>query len=151
MIKNRITAVTMPVLVTLAYLFWRLPVTNCTSDSRTVSLVCGALMAAFPAVLLSLAVRKADRPKGILSARIYSFEVLFPFLWIAVCSIIGFMPFYTVFAFLTLPVALGCSETMIKAISCDSDIIGDLSARTSTLQLLFSIILSLTFIADRLF
>ena len=148
--KNRITAVAMPVLVALTYLLWRLPVTSCTSDGCTVSIVCGVLMAAFPAVLFSLAIRKADRARGIWSARIYSFEVLFPFLWITVCSLIGFMPFYTVFAFLTFPVALGCSGTMTKAVKCGSDIIGDLSSRTSTLQLFFSIILSLTFVADRL-
>lgn len=84
------------------------------------------------------------------SARLYSFEVIFPFAWIAVCSIMGLMPIYTVFVFLTLPVALGCSRTMIKAVNSDSDIIADLDVRTANLQLMFSVILSITFVVSKL-
>ena len=84
------------------------------------------------------------------SARLYSFEVIFPFVWIAVCSIMGLMPIYTVFIFLTLPVALGCSRTMIKAVNSDSDIIADLDVRTANLQLMFSVILSITFVVSKL-
>ncbi|MBR2609433.1 MAG: prenyltransferase [Bacteroidales bacterium] len=84
------------------------------------------------------------------SARFYSFEVTFPFVWIAVCSIMGLMPIYTVFVFLTLPVALGCSRTMIKAVNSDSDIIADLDVRTANLQLMFSVILSITFVVSKL-
>ena len=84
------------------------------------------------------------------SARLYSFEVIFPFVWIAVCSIMGLMAIYTVFVFLTLPVALGCSRTMIKAVNSDSDIIADLDVRTANLQLMFSVILSITFVVSKL-
>ena len=83
------------------------------------------------------------------SAWLYGFEVIFPFIWIAVCSIIGIMPFYTVFIFLTIPVALGCARTMIKAAKTGSDIIGDLDVRTANLQLMFSLILALTFIVSK--
>ena len=83
------------------------------------------------------------------SARLYAFEVIFPFVWIGVCSIIGLMPFYTVFIFLTIPVAFGCARTMIKAAECGSDIIADLDVRTANLQLMFSLILSLTFIVSK--
>lgn len=83
------------------------------------------------------------------SAWLYGFEVIFPFIWIAVCSIIGIMPFYTVFIFLTIPVALGCARTMIKAAKTESDIIADLDVRTANLQLMFSLILALTFIVSK--
>ena len=83
------------------------------------------------------------------SAWLYSFEVIFPFVWIGVCSIIGLMPIYTVFVFLTLPIALGCSRTMVKAVNSGSDIISDLDVRTANLQLLFSVILSITFIVSK--
>jgi 1,4-dihydroxy-2-naphthoate octaprenyltransferase len=83
------------------------------------------------------------------SAWLYGFEVIFPFIWIAVCSIIGIMPFYTVFIFLTIPVALGCARTMIKAAKTGSDIIADLDVRTANLQLMFSLILALTFIVSK--
>lgn len=84
-----------------------------------------------------------------ISAWLYSFEVIFPFVWIGVCSIIGLMPIYTVFVFLTLPIALGCSRTMVKAVNSGSDIISDLDVRTANLQLLFSVILSITFIVSK--
>lgn len=80
------------------------------------------------------------------SAWLYSFEVLFPYVWIAVCSIVGIMPLYTVFVFLTLPVAMGCSRTIMKAMKTGSDIIFDLDVRTSNLQLLFSLLLSAAFV-----
>jgi 1,4-dihydroxy-2-naphthoate octaprenyltransferase len=83
------------------------------------------------------------------SAWLYFFEVVFPFIWVAACSLAGVMPFYTVFIFLTLPVALGCGRTMLKAVTSDSDIIADLDVRTANLQLLFSVILSATFVASK--
>lgn len=84
-----------------------------------------------------------------MAAKFYSFEVIFPFVWLAACSIAGLMPFQTVFTFITLPVALGCARTMIKSANCGSDIIGDLDARTANLQFLFSLILSVTFVASK--
>ena len=83
------------------------------------------------------------------SAWLYAFEVVFPFVWIGVCSMVGIMPFYTVFIFLTIPVALGCANTMVKASKCGSDIIADLDVRTANLQLMFSLILTLTLVVSK--
>ena len=77
------------------------------------------------------------------AARAYSFAVLFPFAWIAICSFLGLMPLYTIFAFLTLPVAMGCSTTYTKAVKCQSDIAHDLATRTATLQAMFTVVLSI--------
>lgn len=85
------------------------------------------------------------------SAVMYGFEVLFPFVWIAVCSILGIMPLSTIIIFLTLPVALGCSQTMMKSINGGSSIIADLDVRTANLQLMFSVLLSAALIVSKLF
>lgn len=83
------------------------------------------------------------------SAWVYSFEVLFPFAWVAICSIIGLMPLSTIMIFLTLPIAMGCSRTMMKSIKGGVGIIADLDVRTANLQLIFSALLSLALIIDK--
>lgn len=85
------------------------------------------------------------------SAIMYGFEVLFPFAWIAVCSIMGIMPLSTIVIFLTLPVAMGCTQTMMKSVKGGCSIIADLDVRTANLQLMFSVLLSAALIASKLF
>lgn len=85
------------------------------------------------------------------SAIMYAFEVVFPFVWVGVCSILGIMPLTTIIIFLTLPIAIGCGQTMIKSVKGGVRIIGDLDVRTANLQLLFSVLLSVAFVASKLF
>ena len=88
---------------------------------------------------------------GVKSAAVlYGFEVLFPFVWIAICSIAGFMPIATVIAFMTLPIAIGCAQTMKNSVTGGSQMIADLDVRTANLQLLFSILLTVAFVVSRL-
>ena len=84
------------------------------------------------------------------SAILYSFEVLFPFVWIGVLSIIGFLPLTTIIVFLTLVVAIGCAQTMMKYLDGGTNLIGDLDVRTANLQLMFSALLSIAFVAAKL-
>ena len=83
------------------------------------------------------------------SAILYGFEMLFPFLWIGVCSIAGFMPIWTVAAFMTLPVAIACAQTMKNSVSASSQLIADLDVRTANLQLMFSFLLTVAFVVAR--
>lgn len=83
------------------------------------------------------------------SAILYGFEVLFPFVWIGVLSIIGFLPLTTIIVFLTLVVAIGCAQTMMKYLDGGSNLIGDLDVRTANLQLMFSVLLSIAFVAAK--
>ena len=124
----------MPIVAAVAYIFGK----EGSSDFMSFHW----FSAAFASALYSLAVMRAGKVKGIWSARVYSFEVLFPFVWTAVCTFIGMMPIYTIFVFLTLPVALGCSTTFTKAASTESDIARDLADRTATLQTMFTVVLS---------
>lgn len=148
-IKNTLVAVSMPIITTLAFNFWKGAELNSISELLSLTWICNILLPLVPALMFSLALIHSGIKRGIWSARLYTFEVMFPFAWIAVWSIAGLMPLYTVFAFLTFPVACGCSRTATKAITCDSDIIDDLDSRTTTLQLFFSIILSLTFVVSK--
>lgn len=80
------------------------------------------------------------------SAILYGFEMLFPFLWIGVCSIAGFMPIWTVAAFMTLPVAIACAQTMKNSVEGGMQMIADLDVRTANLQLMFSFLLTVAFV-----
>lgn len=84
------------------------------------------------------------------SALLYGFEMLFPYLWVGVCSIAGIMPVYTIAAFLTLPVAVACVATMKKSVAGGPGVIADLDVRTANLQLMFSSLLAASFAAGGL-
>ena len=83
------------------------------------------------------------------SAVLYSFEMLFPFVWVAVCSIFGFMPIATVAVFMTLPVAIACAQTMRNSVEGGMKMIADLDVRTANLQLMFSLLLTAAFVVAR--
>ena len=125
----------MPLIATIAYILGY----GSTSDIASLHW----LTATVASMFYSLAVIRAEKIGGIWAARAYSFAVLFPFAWIALCTFIGLMPLYTIFAFLTLPVAMGCSTTYTKAVKCQSDIARDLATRTATLQVMFTVVLSI--------
>lgn len=83
------------------------------------------------------------------SAWMYGFEVIFPYVWTAVLSIAGILPLSTVIIFLTLPVAIACARTMMNSINGGSKVIADLDVRTANLQLMFSVLLSMAFVISR--
>lgn len=79
------------------------------------------------------------------SIYLYSFEMIFPYVWVAILSIAGIMPIYTIIVFLTLPVAIGTAKTMVNSAD-DVSIIADIDVRTANLQLIFSLLLSVSFV-----
>lgn len=83
------------------------------------------------------------------SAWLYGFEMIFPYVWIGVCSIMGILPIYTVLVFLTIPVALACASTMKKSVGQGTLLLTDLDVRTANLQLMFSVLLSIAFILGK--
>lgn len=83
------------------------------------------------------------------SAWIYMLEVLFPFAWVAVCSLAGVLPFTTIIMFMALPVAIACAKTMKNSIKGGPVLIADLDMRTANLQLAFSLLLSAAFVVAR--
>jgi 1,4-dihydroxy-2-naphthoate octaprenyltransferase len=83
------------------------------------------------------------------SAMLYGFEMLFPYIWVAILSILGYMPVGTVAIFLTLPIAIACAKTMKNAVIGGMTLIADLDVRTANLQLQFSALLAASFIITR--
>ncbi len=83
------------------------------------------------------------------SAVFYGFEVIFPFVWIGMCSIFGFMPLVTIIVFMTLPVAIACVQTMKKSLEGGVMMIADLDVRTANLQLMFSLLLTVAFVVAK--
>ena len=83
------------------------------------------------------------------AAKLYAFEVVFPFVWIGICSIAGLLPLHTIIIFMTIPIALGCAKTLLHGYNDGPEMIADLDVRTANLQLLFSLLLSVAFVAAR--
>ena len=83
------------------------------------------------------------------SAVLYGFEVIFPFVWVGICSICGFMPLATIIVFMTLPVAIACAQTMKKSVEGGMQMIADLDVRTANLQLMFSLLLTVAFVVAK--
>lgn len=79
-------------------------------------------------------------------AWIFALEMIVPFAWIGICSVIGLLPMLTVISFLSIALALGCATTMLKSIGQGTTLIDDLDERTSTFQLIFSVLLTVSLI-----
>lgn len=86
---------------------------------------------------------------GKFSTWLYSFEMIFPFIWIGVLSIIGIMPLHTIIVFMTIPVAVACQRTMKRSLKEGARPIADLDVRTANLQLVFSTLLTIAFVSAK--
>jgi 1,4-dihydroxy-2-naphthoate octaprenyltransferase len=84
------------------------------------------------------------------SAVMYSFEVLFPFVWVIVCAAMKLMPWPVLVALVAFPIALGCAKTMMKSPKEGVELILDLDQRTAKLQMVFSLLLSIAFVVSKL-
>ncbi|MBR5564124.1 MAG: prenyltransferase [Bacteroidales bacterium] len=83
------------------------------------------------------------------SAVMYSFEVLFPFVWVIVCVAMKLMPWPALAALVAFPIALGCSKTMMKSPEEGAELILDLDQKTAQLQMVFSLLLSIAFVISK--
>lgn len=79
------------------------------------------------------------------SVTVYCCEIIIPYVWIGVLSIIGIFPLSTVVVFLTLPFACGLCYNMTKFLKLGARRIATLDAATARIQLFFSLALSLGF------
>jgi 1,4-dihydroxy-2-naphthoate octaprenyltransferase len=83
------------------------------------------------------------------SSLLYGFEMIFPYVWVAVLSIIGIFPVHTVVIFLTLVLAISNAKIMEKSVEGGVEMIADLDIKTANLQLFFSLLLTLSFVLAR--
>lgn len=80
------------------------------------------------------------------SAHLYCFEVLFPFLWIAACIAASIFPLWSALAFIAFVPAMSAARTISYDRTDDGQAIRALDERTAQLQLMFSLLLALSFV-----
>ena len=136
-----IFVVVMLVLTPLAFLFWK----------GSCEWSWDAIYALVPVALMSIGIIGADK-KEVNSkciANLYGFEIVFPYVWVGVCSMFGLLPMHTIICFLTIAVALGCATTMKYSVGQGDTLLKDLKVRTATLQLQFSSLLCIALVAAK--
>lgn len=77
---------------------------------------------------------------------LYMFEVLFPFLWIAVCVLLGYFPWWSLLTMIGALPALANVRTMLCLPKEGMGVIANLDEKTAKLQLLFSLFFTATFL-----
>lgn len=80
------------------------------------------------------------------SVWLYGFEMIFPYVWVGVLSMFGILPLHTAVIFLTLVLAISNSKIMMNLLEGGIDMIADLDVRTANLQLVFSVLLTISFL-----
>lgn len=83
------------------------------------------------------------------AAKLYLFEITFPFILVSICSIIGTLPLHTNIVLIALPTAISCAKTITNTTGNNNQPIADIDARTAQLQLQFSALLSIALILAR--
>ena len=110
----KISAFAMPVIVAFAYVIWK----SCLDWGILLVLLPVGLMTCgiFRASCTIAAVTDHDdgpdtfAPGSMTAAYIYGFELIFPYAWVAACSISGLLPRLTVITFLTIAVAIAYAD-----------------------------------------
>ena len=87
--------------------------------------------------------------KGKAAGYSYATGILVTYAYIAIGSIAGIFPLATIIVFMTVPVSLGCSKTMINSIEGGAHLTRDLGARTANLLNMYSVLLSVAFAVAR--
>ncbi len=86
-----------------------------------------------------------------ISSRLYQFYLLFPFACLVACVVFGLFPPLALVALLALPLAWGNVRMMDRSSREDTSVISLLDERTAQLQLVFSLLLSLSLVISSLF
>lgn len=82
------------------------------------------------------------------AAWLYAFEVIFPYIWILACVVMGIFTWPTVFVFITIPMALKCAKIMLTGYQ-DINAIAMLDMRAAQLQMAFSLVLSVALVVSK--
>ena len=77
---------------------------------------------------------------------LYMFEVLFPFLWIAICVLLGNFPWWSLLTIIGILPAIANARTMLRLPKEGISAISNLDEKTAKLQLLFSLLFTVTFL-----
>ncbi|MCF0197773.1 MAG: prenyltransferase [Bacteroidaceae bacterium] len=80
------------------------------------------------------------------SAFLYTLEVLLPYIILGYAIYAGFAPYFSLLAFVVLPLSVKHARRILKAEPYDALAIADLDQKTAQMQLLFSLLLSLGYL-----
>ena len=130
----------------LVHVLWTGVSAIATSLIATGEIHWNVLLAILPVGLIASGITHG---KGKTAAQAYAFELMINYLYLTVCSIAGIFPIATIIAFMTLPVAIGCSKTMMNSVEGGDHLTRDLGARTANLLHLFTTLLAVAFAVAR--
>lgn len=152
--------------IALCYAF--LPMTG-TSFIVSGSIHWNVLWLAVPVGLITVAILHANNVRDIetdsragistlpmftgrsVGAKLYAFEVLFPFLWLFGLMAFHIEPWWLLIAFAALPVAFGNARTILDYEQGGKESYANLDERTAKLQLLFSLLLTIALVISKFF
>ena len=135
--KNKSMAWVMTALAVLSFLFWK------------GFAIVGLLLILLPlCVFMRALYRTAGIDKEVTAsfAKLYAFEVFFPFVWVAVLSIAGIMPMTTIVSFMALPIAIACAQTMRNSVEGGKQMLKDIYPRMANLHRVYTFLLTVAFI-----
>ena len=81
---------------------------------------------------------------------VYLFELLLPYCWLLITSLLGYVSLWTLVTFITLPIALGNCKKMLSCKTKGIEAIATLDEATAKLQLAFSLTLAIGLIIKAL-
>ena len=108
------------------------------------------LTVALPLCVFTLALyRTAGIEKDVTSsfAKLYAFEVFFPFVWVALLSVVGIMPAATIITFMALPIAIACVQTVKNSVEGGVKMLEDIYPRMANLHRIYVFLLIVSFVA----
>ena len=130
----------------LVHLLWTFISAIATSFIATGEVHWNVLAAIAPLALVGSGITHG---RNKIAAYSYAFEIMVTYVYMAICSIIGIFPMATIIVFMTIPVAIGCSKTMINSIEGGAHLTRDLGARTANLLNMYSVLLAVAFAVAR--
>ena len=151
--------------IMLAYAFFP---TLGTSFVATGNILWEVLWIAFPVGLITVAILHSNNTRDIvtdnranittlamslgrrLSKLLYAVEVLLPFVWIIACVVVGVFPCWALLTMLAAVVAWQGVLDMLRHSEQSAYTIANLDERTAKLQLIFSVLFTLSFIVAAL-
>lgn len=123
----------------LVHLIWTSIVATATSFIATQAFHWEILLSIVPVGLIASGITHG---KNKTAAYSYAVEIMSTYIYVAALSFAGFFPMTTILVFLTIPIAIGCSKTIVNSIEGGAHLTKDLGARTANLIHLFSILLA---------
>lgn len=139
-----------------------------TSFVATGALVWNVLWIALPVGLITVAILHANNTRDIVTDKraniktfamsigrkvsrpLYAFEVLFPFVWVVGCAVAGILPWWSLLTLVAVVPAWQGARDMLHHTEQTTELIANLDERTAKLQLIFSLLFTISLVVSYL-